>query len=645
MKYNFPMTLDRQFQNKLEELHNKYGTEMLEIEGMSPEQLDTCNFFKMFMGTNTVADASIDDNANVTSKNINTMLNEANKPFLKLLSRNKIYIEMREEFGKDAADEFLESCVNGELYEHDSHLSSYMPYCFAFSLSSISERGLFFIEEMKANPAKHWDTFNHHVLEFVSYATNQLAGAVGLPDYLIYAYYYYNKDTKSMSDAEKDKYRDQKFQEFVYNLNQPYLKSGIQSAYTNLSILDTEHIYKFFNSAKYPDGSDITANLEGILDFQDSFLDYIGELRKEKWHTFPVLSTSLIFKDDKYGDERTAKKVIHHNWSMGFEDVNIMNVPEATSLASCCRLTSNVLEKNKNKTFNSIGGSDVNVGSTKVVTLPLARLALMTDTKEEFLELVDRKVELIHKYHFAQRKTLQKLINKGLLPLFTHGLMSFNDLFATVGINGVYEALQVNRCVDYPNGGAKINAEGFKLMQEMFSGINVLNDSTIDTYGYMSNVEQVPAESAAIKLNKKDRLYFGNRFINEKLGKDCYIYGNQWIPLKENATIFDRIDAAKLDQFCGGGAILHINIGDNFNSFDEAWNFAVGLAKAGVRYYSKIVLINICEQDHSYFSDTCPICGGATVTRGIKIVGYLVKEDSFKNERKQELDERVRYNM
>lgn len=174
-QYNFMMTLDRQFKNTLEGLHNKYGDKMMRLEGMSPSQLDTTKFFQKFMETETVADATIDDNANVTNKTINTMMSEANKPFLKLLSRNKIYIEMKEEFSVEVADEFLESVVNGELYEHDSHISSYMPYCFAFSLKDIVNKGLFFLDEMKAGRPKHWDTFNHHVLEFVSYATNQLA--------------------------------------------------------------------------------------------------------------------------------------------------------------------------------------------------------------------------------------------------------------------------------------------------------------------------------------------------------------------------------------------------------------------------------------------------------------------------------------
>ncbi len=644
--YNFPMTLDRQFKNKLEELYDKYGEDMMQIEGMSTKQLDTCDFFKKFMETDTVADATIDDNANVTNKNIVTMLNEANKPFLKLLSRNKLYIELREEFGKKIADEFLESVVNGEIYEHDSFLSSYQPYCMAFSLKNIVEKGLYFIEEMKANSPQHWDTFNHHVLEFVSYATNQTAGATGLPDYLIYAYYFYQKDVKDYKYNKKqaERYRDQKFQEIIFNLNQPYLKSGIQSAYTNFSILDIDHINGFFSGEKYPNGNLIVSYTTDILQFQQDFLNYIGKLRQEKWHTFPVISASLVFKDGMYTDEDTAKMVVNHNWEYGFNDVNIMNVEEVTSLAPCCRLVLNKQEL-KNKIFNSIGGSSINVGSTKVVTLNLVRLALLSKDKDDFINLISEKTTLIHKYHYAQRNTLKKLIKKGLLPLYTHNMMSLDDQFATIGINGVFEAIKILGGISKDNQGYYYNNKGFEIAEKMFNTIIKLNETTLDKYGYMSNTEQIPGESSAIKLNKKDRLYFGNRLIDEKLGKDCYIYGNQWIPLKEESSVWHRINAAKLDNYCGGGAILHINLGENFNTFEDAWEFTNGLAEKGVKYFSYISLIDICKNDHSFFGDTCPVCGEKSATKGIKIVGYLVKMDSFKAERKQELGERRFHNI
>jgi ribonucleoside-triphosphate reductase len=340
-----------------------------------------------------------------------------------------------------------------------------------------------------------------------------------------------------------------------------------------------------------------------------------------------------------------AKAVVKHNYEFGFNDINIMNVDEVTSLASCCRLVSNKVELKKHKVFNSIGGSELNVGSTKVVTINLVRYALNANNQEEFLADIEKQVRLIHKYHYAQRNCLKKLITKGLLPLYSHKLMDLEDQFATIGINGVFEAMYLLGGIDSDESGVFYNETGFEIANNMFELINQLNDETYEKYGYMSNVEQVPAESAAVKLNKKDRIIFGNLKIDKLLGADCDIYGNQWIPLKESSSVFNRIEAAKLDNKCGGGAILHINLGENFNSFEDAYTFTKGLANSGVRYFSYISLINICEDEHSYLTEDCPVCGKETVSKGIKIVGYLVKQDSYKSERKRELQDRKFYTL
>ena len=156
---------------------------------------------------------------------------------------------------------------------------------------------------------------------------------------------------------------------------------------------------------------------------------------------------------------------------------------------------------------------------------------------------------------------LKKLINKKLLPLYNYNLMSLEDQFATVGINGVYESIKILGGITEGVAGVSYNEKGFEIAEKMFKVITDENDKTNDIYGYMANVEQIPGESAAVKLNKKDRLFFGNRFVDSLLGKDYSVYGNQWIPLRENTTIFNRIKAARLDNYCGGGAILHINLG------------------------------------------------------------------------------------
>ena len=74
---------------------------------------------------------------------------------------------------------------------HNASTSSFLPYCFAYDLDDLVEKGMFFIDHFGAKPAKHLDTFNSHVLEFVSWVANRSSGAVGLPSYLIYSFWFW----------------------------------------------------------------------------------------------------------------------------------------------------------------------------------------------------------------------------------------------------------------------------------------------------------------------------------------------------------------------------------------------------------------------------------------------------------------------
>ena len=55
------------------------------------------------------ADASVDGNANVSSKDIRTLMNEMPKPHRKLLAYNKIYYEINKKYGFKTANEWLEA--------------------------------------------------------------------------------------------------------------------------------------------------------------------------------------------------------------------------------------------------------------------------------------------------------------------------------------------------------------------------------------------------------------------------------------------------------------------------------------------------------------------------------------------------------
>ena len=55
--------------------------------------------------------------------------------------------------------------------------------------------------------------------------------AVGLPDLLVYMYYFWSRDVKNGYYTETpEKYAKQNIQRFIYAVNQPFLRGNIQSA-------------------------------------------------------------------------------------------------------------------------------------------------------------------------------------------------------------------------------------------------------------------------------------------------------------------------------------------------------------------------------------------------------------------------------
>ena len=134
-----------------------------------------------FIDKNTVADASVDGSANVSQKNIVTLLNEMSKPQQKLLAFNKIFYELNKKFGFKVANDWLESEWVGKFYLHDANTSTFLSYCFSYDLKDLAEKGLFFIDNFNAEPPKHLGTFIDFVKEFISFAANSTSGGLMRP--------------------------------------------------------------------------------------------------------------------------------------------------------------------------------------------------------------------------------------------------------------------------------------------------------------------------------------------------------------------------------------------------------------------------------------------------------------------------------
>ena len=420
--------LNKNFVTNYNKMQAEYGDEFARLNGFSDEQLSYTEFIDNFIDKDNVAKASIDANSNINQKDIVTLLSEMSKPHQKLLAFNKIYYETNKKYGFKTANEIMEKLWNYSLYLHDFNTSTFYPYCFAYDIKDIVEKGLFFIEGYNAKPAKHLDSFIQILMEAIAWLSRRQSGAVGLPNLIPYLYYFWSRDIKNGYYTETpEKYRDQNIQALIYRLNQPWIRQD-QAAFTNVSVFDHPYFEAIFGGSVFPDGSFMIDEEEEIIEFQKDFIRIVNKVREENVFTFPVLTASLLYQDQKFVDEEFAKWACEasREWNL----FNFFTDSSVNSLSNCCRLKSDVTDLY----FNSIGGTALKVGSVKVSTLNLARLSYLYDNEKDYLIALRDLTELNLKLLDVVRDIIRRNVEKGLLPNFEYGLIDFEHLYSTTGM-------------------------------------------------------------------------------------------------------------------------------------------------------------------------------------------------------------------
>lgn len=621
--------LNKNFTTQFNKLLDAYGEEMAYLNGFGDNQLSHTDFINNFVDEATVADSSVDGNANVAQKDIVTLINEMPKPHQKVLAFNKIYHEINKKYGFKDANEWLTNEYDGHLYMHDANTTSFVHYCFAYDLKDLAEKGLFFIENHNAEPARHLDVFIDFVKEFVSYVENRSSGACGLPNLVPYMYYFWSRDVKEgYYTRSPQKYAEHQIQRLIYAFNQPYTRNGIQSAFTNVSFFDHGYLEALFGGAEFPDGSFMIDELDEIMEFQKTFLTIMSDIRAKNMMTFPVSTISLIKKNGEFEDKEFAEWACRHN--MKWNDSNLFIDDNVTSLSNCCRLKSNIKDLGY---FNSIGGTALKVGSVKVSTINLARLALEHRSEVSYLEALKKLTLVDLKALDCVRHIIQRNVEKGLLKNFSYGLVDFEHLYNTIGFIGIYETMKTfGYTREDEFGNVYYTDKAVDFGRRIFETIHAVKDEFAADKDYSINTEQIPGETAAAKLMKKDAFFYPEIVV-----KDLPLYGNQFIPLGIKTTIQERVRiAATFDNFCNGGSILHVNIDGPFSSFENAWDMMNYISDQGVTYFAFNTKINACEKNHGFYGSVCPDCGGKPVTQYTRIVGFLTPVRTYSKDRKAE---------
>ena len=629
------LKLSKDFERCLEDLKEKYGEDFEYINGLHPSQLDFSDFIDNFVDKDTLADASIDPNANANHKDIRSFMTEKGKSEDKLFGLNKIFMEIKKMWGLRTAKQWLEQEFSRGFYLNDSSTASYFPYCWANDFTRLATEGLFFLPNYNNEPPKHLTTYFDDVIEFVSFLSNRQSGAVGMPNVLIWAWYFWKKDVEGgyfMKDPEY--YLRQQYQKFIFRLNQPFLRID-QSAFTNVSIFDRPYLESLFGGVEFPDGSFAIDHIEDLINAQKIFMEVVDETRSVNMFTYPVLTYSLLYQDGKFVDEEFARWASKHN--MKWSDSNFFVSDNVGVLSNCCRLLSDT--QKLDAFINSIGGTALSVGSCRVSTINLVRIAYEsrnedgTFNKSKYIRLLRQRVLLDCKALAAMRHILKRNIEKGLLPNYQDGAVELDKQFCTIGGIGLYEVMDLYGLINTDEFGCKsYSDEAVAFATEILNTMNEVKDAFECDFTF--NIEMIPAENCAGVICQADNLLFEqNRY---------FIYSNQWIPLMEKCTIQEKCRLGSLfDKKCGGGCIAHINIENRFASEEAAWDMLNYVASQGVIYFAFTTKISVCQHKHAFISEPkCPVCGEPIADTYARVVGFYTPTSSYQKIRKAEFNKR-----
>lgn len=629
-------------------------------------------FIESYKEANNTANATIDDNSNVSGKNIGILNAEGHKEDNILISRAMITDKLKELFPKFNSKQYEEDLNNHIIYKHDesSFMGPIAPYCCSISMYPFLQNGIKDLGGLSARP-KNLDSYCGMYINLIFAIAGQFAGAVATSEFLLYFDYFARKewgdnyyiksnviinnehDLRTMTIQKKI---HQYFQQVIYSINQPAAARGMQSAFVNFSYFDKPFFEAMFGNFVFPDMS--KPIWESLNWLQKEFMQWFNAERLKCLITFPVESFALIYKDGKFVDKENAKFVAEE-YARGHSFFTYIS-DTADSLSSCCRLKNKVQTHEFSFTNGNIG---VETGSKSVITLNLNRIIqdwfkcsdkslikdipstqlpyckIISDSKGILLkDYLIKILSRVYKYHIAYNESLWDMYNANLLPVYRAGFLSLDKQYLTIGLNGL------NQSAEFLGLKCNNNSAYMKYCEFIFNTIKEANTKVsgkFNNHKITFNTEQVPAESLAIKnynWDKKDKYW---------VPRDTNLYASYiYKPNDANISVLDKFIMHGKDyigDYLDGGTAAHINL-DSHLSEEQYWKLLNFAAKVGCQYFT----FNIpnCQCDKCGFIakqpfKVCPKCGSTHVSLWDRVIGFLTKISNWSEGRQIEQKTRV----
>lgn len=203
-------------------------------------------FINNYSKSSNTANATIDDNSNVSNKNIGILNAEIHKEDNIQISRVMITDKLKELFPEFDSSQYIKDLNSHILYKHDesSFAGAIAPYCCSISMYPFLLNGIKGLGGLSAAP-KNLDSYCGMYINLIFATSAMFAGAIATSEFLLYFDYFARKEWGDDYYLRTDeiitgpgckrvktisKQIHQYFQQVIYSINQPSAARGLQSA-------------------------------------------------------------------------------------------------------------------------------------------------------------------------------------------------------------------------------------------------------------------------------------------------------------------------------------------------------------------------------------------------------------------------------
>jgi ribonucleoside-triphosphate reductase (formate) len=515
---------------------------------------------------------------------------------------------------------------DGDFHIHDLSLLSV--YCVGWDLYDLLLQGFRGVSgKVESKPAKHLRSALGQVVNFFYTLQGEAAGAQAFSNFDTLLAPFIRYDKLKFTEVK------QALQEFIFNINVP-TRVGFQTPFTNVTLDLTVPKY-------YADQNVIIGGMpqkETYKDFQKemdlfnkAFLQVMADGdAKGRVFTFPI-PTYNITKDFNWDDpnmydlwEMTAKYGVPYFSNFINSD---MNPEDARSM--CCRLR--IDNRELAMRGGGLFGSNPLTGSIGVITINMPRIGYLTKNKKEFLQHLEKLMEVAKESLETKRKVLEKFTDSNLYPYTKYYLRGVKERFkeywknhfSTIGLVGMNEA-----CLNLL-GSNIASEEGQDFTKQVldFMRKKLLNFQKETGNNY--NLESTPAEGTSYRLAKIDKEKYSDIICagdSKKKHAEPFYTNSTQLPVNYTDDVFEALDLQdEIQVKYTGGTVFHTFAGERIDDPESVKRLIKKMCYSyHLPYITFTPTFSVCPS-HGYIKgekEKCPTCDDDCEVYS-RVVGYL----------------------